>query len=82
MPNANALPVALLAALAMALPAIAAEPPTPTEGDFVLRDFRFASGEVLPELRLHVYEFNTAALGLYHRLGYTTTSRHMRKPIP
>ena len=27
--------------------------PAATEGDFVLRDFRFASGEVLPELRLH-----------------------------
>ena len=24
-----------------------------TEGDFVIRDFRFASGETLPELRLH-----------------------------
>ena len=30
-----------------------AERPAATEGDFVLRDFRFASGEVLPELRLH-----------------------------
>jgi homoserine O-acetyltransferase len=27
--------------------------PEPTEGDFVARHFRFASGEVLPELRLH-----------------------------
>src|SRR5262245_24643267 len=25
----------------------------PAEGDFVARDFRFASGEVMPELRLH-----------------------------
>ena len=24
-----------------------------SEGDFVLKDFRFASGETLPELRLH-----------------------------
>ena len=30
-----------------------AEYPAPTEGDFVLRDFRFASGETLPELRIH-----------------------------
>jgi homoserine O-acetyltransferase len=29
------------------------ERPALTEGDFVLRDFRFVSGEVLPELRLH-----------------------------
>ena len=27
--------------------------PEPTRGDFVLRDFRFKSGETLPELRLH-----------------------------
>jgi homoserine O-acetyltransferase len=27
--------------------------PAPAEGDFAVRDFRFASGEVLPELRLH-----------------------------
>ena len=31
----------------------AAEYPTAVEGDFVLRDFRFASGETLPELRIH-----------------------------
>ena len=44
---------ASLASLALALPAGGAEPPAPTEGDFVLRDFRFASGEAVPELRLH-----------------------------
>ena len=31
----------------------AADYPQPVEGDFILRDFRFASGEALPELRLH-----------------------------
>ena len=31
----------------------AADYPRPTEGSFPLRDFRLASGEVLPELRLH-----------------------------
>src|SRR5262245_29949336 len=31
----------------------AADYPTPTEGDHVLRDFRFASGQTLPELRIH-----------------------------
>ena len=31
----------------------AADYPAPVEGDFVLREFRFASGERLPELRLH-----------------------------
>jgi homoserine O-acetyltransferase/O-succinyltransferase len=29
------------------------ESPKPTEGDFTVRDFRFKSGEVLPQLRLH-----------------------------
>jgi homoserine O-acetyltransferase len=31
----------------------AADYPTPTEGDFTIRNFRFTSGETLPELRLH-----------------------------
>jgi len=31
----------------------AANYPQPTEGDHVLRDFRFASGEILPEVRMH-----------------------------
>ena len=31
----------------------AADYPAPTEGDFVARDFRFASGETLAELRVH-----------------------------
>ena len=33
--------------------ALAAEYPAPTESDFTIRDFKFASGETLPELRLH-----------------------------
>ena len=31
----------------------AASYPAPVEGDYIIRDFRFASGEILPELRLH-----------------------------
>ncbi len=31
----------------------AADYPAPTEGDYVIRDFKFTTGEVLPELRLH-----------------------------
>jgi homoserine O-acetyltransferase/O-succinyltransferase len=31
----------------------AADYPTPTEGDLTIRDFKFQSGEKLPELRLH-----------------------------
>jgi homoserine O-acetyltransferase len=33
--------------------ASAAEYPAPVEGDYVIRGFRFTSGETLPELRLH-----------------------------
>jgi homoserine O-acetyltransferase len=46
----------LAAALCPPATAAAAEPPAyqpPVEGDYVIRDFHFASGETLPELRLH-----------------------------
>ncbi len=36
-----------------ALTSFAADTPAPKEGDWVVRDFRFHTGEVLPELRLH-----------------------------
>lgn len=36
-----------------ALPGLAADYPAPKEGSWVVRDFRFHTGEVLPELRLH-----------------------------
>ena len=45
--------VALLTLLMVVNPLQAAEYPTPTEGDFVIRDFRFSSGETLPEVRMH-----------------------------
>ncbi|MGZ8370859.1 MAG: alpha/beta fold hydrolase, partial [Caulobacteraceae bacterium] len=46
--------LAAAALLALAFPAAALAPAWPTsEGDFVVRDFRFTSGERLPELRLH-----------------------------
>src|SRR2546428_3002662 len=31
----------------------AADYPTPTEGDYTIRDFKFNSGETLPQLRIH-----------------------------
>lgn len=37
----------------------AADYPAPTENDFVLRDFKFASGETLPELRIHYRTIGT-----------------------
>lgn len=36
-----------------------AEQPAPTEGDFIVRDFVFANGERLPELRLHYRTIGT-----------------------
>lgn len=36
-----------------ALPALAADYPEPDQGDWVARDFRFHTGEVFPELKLH-----------------------------
>jgi homoserine O-acetyltransferase/O-succinyltransferase len=47
--HAAAAVVVSLAALAPA----AAQYPAPKEGDWVVRDFRFHTGEALPELRLH-----------------------------
>jgi homoserine O-acetyltransferase len=52
--RATALGVLLLAAPA---PPGAADYPSPVEGDHVVRDFRFASGPTLPELRLHYRTF-------------------------
>src|SRR5262245_10628649 len=50
--------VAVLVACALltlltAFPSLAADAPVPKEGDWVVKDFRFHTGEVLPELRLH-----------------------------
>jgi homoserine O-acetyltransferase len=42
-----------LAAALVALGASAADYPAPQEGSWVVRDFRFHTGETLPELRLH-----------------------------
>jgi homoserine O-acetyltransferase len=49
---------ASLFALAL-LPCHAADYPAPTEGDHVVRNFRFSSGETLPELRLHYRTLGT-----------------------
>jgi len=43
--------------VALAVQAQQAHIPTPGEGDFTLRNFRFKSGETLPELRIHYYTF-------------------------
>jgi homoserine O-acetyltransferase len=45
--------MASLAVALSALPSLAADYPTPKEGEWVMRDFRFHTGEMLPELRLN-----------------------------
>ena len=62
--------LAILSILGAALGSASAQPPEcgattflgQTEGDFVIKDFHFNSGEVLPELRLHYM-----TLGTVHR---------------
>jgi homoserine O-acetyltransferase len=44
---------AVAASIASAVSAAAQGYPTPKEGDWVARDFRFHTGEVAPELRIH-----------------------------
>ena len=48
---------ALLALLSACAAALAANYPAPAEGDFVIRDFHFTSGESLPQLRIHYRTF-------------------------
>ena len=48
--------VLLFAAAAQAAPY-----PEPVHGDFVIRDFRFANGEALPDLKLHYFTLGTPA---------------------
>jgi homoserine O-acetyltransferase len=45
----------LVSLLSVSVASVASPPdyPTPTEGDFTIRDFKFQSGETLPELRIH-----------------------------
>src|SRR4051812_21266347 len=65
----------LLAVLAIlfAIPAVAADYPKPQEGDWVARDFRFHTGEVMPELKLHYQTIgdprNPAVLMLHGTTG-------------
>src|SRR4029453_12795360 len=54
--------IRILLFLACALAAIvtsAADHPTPTESDFTIRAFKFASAETMPELRLHYRTLGT-----------------------
>src|SRR5438309_5479273 len=45
--------ICAVAALGAATGSMATGFPTPKEGEWIIRDFRFRSGEVIPELRIH-----------------------------
>jgi len=47
------------------------QPPPVTEGDFVIKDFRFNSGETLPELRIH---YRTVGTPRKNTQGVTTNA--------
>ena len=58
----------------IALAAAAADYPAPNEGDWIARDFRFHTGDVMPELRLH-YTTVGAPSGVC--CGYTMHPAHV-----
>ncbi len=51
--------VSLLLFATASLPAMAQTNPVPAQGDFTIRSFKFDSGEVLPELKLHYRTLGT-----------------------
>jgi len=76
-----------LTILVSALPALSADPVV-TEGDFLARDFRFQTGEILPEVRLHYRTLGQPARGPDGRIsnavlllhGTTATGRNFLAP--
>ena len=53
----NSCLVVAVGLLTAATPLQTAKYPAPSSGEHILRDFRFASGETLPELRMHYRTF-------------------------
>jgi homoserine O-acetyltransferase len=51
----------LLALMTISAPAIGADYPAPTEKDVILKDFRFHTGETLPEVRMHALTIGSPA---------------------
>src|SRR6266576_5371919 len=62
---------ALLLSILAAIFASGADYPAPVEGDYTIRDFKFASGEILPELHLH---YRTLGKPEKHAQGKTTNT--------
>src|SRR5437762_13383600 len=59
----DALPIFVLALLLAA----AAHAQVPKEADFVVKDFHFRSGEMLPEVRIHYADRKSTRLNSSHR---------------
>src|SRR4029453_6439810 len=62
-------PTMIVCLFLIARAAAAADYPAPKEGDWVARDFRFHTGEVMPELRLHYTTIGApsgAPVGILH----------------
>jgi len=55
--------LSFLVALLIGIDALAADFPKPIEGDFVLREFKFSSGENLPDVKIHYRTLGKAARG-------------------
>jgi homoserine O-acetyltransferase len=53
------LPAIVFLLVILNLPVRAQDVPVPAQGDFILRDFKFGSGEVLPELKIHYRTLGT-----------------------
>jgi homoserine O-acetyltransferase len=51
----------LFGPLLFACTCLAADLPVAAEGDFIIRDFKFHSGETLPDLKLHYYTVGNAS---------------------
>lgn len=72
----------LIGALIFVMTCFAADSPLPSEGDFTIHDFKFHSGETLPELRLHYYTLGkpSATNGVLVMHGTGGTGRGFSSP--
>jgi homoserine O-acetyltransferase/O-succinyltransferase len=59
---------------------VRADAPQPQQGDWVVKDFRFHTGEVLPELKLHYLAIGASTgepvLVLHGSTGSSQASKH------
>ena len=68
-------------AIVVSIPAFAVDYPAPVEREWIVKDFRFNTGEVLPELRLHYTTIGNPSGGSVVVLhGTTGSARSMLTP--